>query len=419
MKPTSDLAGKLLYSIVFIVLIPVFLWLWARYTSDLIRLPAISSKAAGWIMIISGGLLMLWAMAALWRLGRGLPMNAYPPALFVTGGPYRLLRHPIYWGFAILMIGFFLFTGSASGLWLVSPLTILGMIALVLGYEKPDLKKRFPDKALHTLLDLSANKDDVPELSDRLISLCLVFPFLILCNFLIITSGGIPEPLSGDFPQFFEVFQHPNLNLISPAFLATIPFALKRRDILRKWEISILLSLSYFLFIAVLFPSIGAQHLTRDNVILITVPVFLILISLKSLYNQSRATGAIFSLAAIIPVLIQLALSNSPIVYLVNSVIIFLLSAYYLSIWVFIKNLAEKIANSWQEWIFGKVRIINRGFYIAIGTFFGLLLAGYLAGREYVFVLLLFSVIVTITSGLWAQLIEGSAKLKRPFRFYD
>ena len=97
--------GKFLYAIAFLILIPAGLWFWARNTLAVIQIPAIESKPAGWIMMASGGFLMLWAMIALRIYGKGLPMNAYPPPVFVSRGPYRLFHHPIYCGFAILMIG--------------------------------------------------------------------------------------------------------------------------------------------------------------------------------------------------------------------------------------------------------------------------------------------------------------------------
>ena len=131
MKKLLLVTGKLLYAITFLLLIPAGLWFWAKLTEQIILLPAIESAIAGAILMIVGGLLMLWAMFALIYYGKGLPMNGYPPPVFVRQGPYRLFRHPIYWGFGLLMIGYFIFTGSPGGIWLVSPLTILGMVALV------------------------------------------------------------------------------------------------------------------------------------------------------------------------------------------------------------------------------------------------------------------------------------------------
>ena len=163
MKPTNQILGKSLYAIAFLIVIPVVLWFWATYTEHLILFPEIQSGIAGILLLISGGILMLWAMVTLIRFGKGLPMNLYPPAVFVTQGPYRLFSHPIYLGFGMLMTGFFLYTGSASGFWLVSPLTILAMIALVMGYEEIDLKQRFPDKKLKTLMSLPENTAGTPD----------------------------------------------------------------------------------------------------------------------------------------------------------------------------------------------------------------------------------------------------------------
>ena len=158
MKKTTHVTRKFLYAIIFLFIIPSGLWFWAKYTEGLIKFPAIESTTAGWILTIGGSLLMLLAMFTLIKYGKGLPMNAYPPHRIVKRGPYRLLLHPIYWGFGILMVGYFILAGSASGLWLVSPITILCMITLVLGYEKIDLKKRFPDETIKTILDLPENK---------------------------------------------------------------------------------------------------------------------------------------------------------------------------------------------------------------------------------------------------------------------
>jgi hypothetical protein len=91
---------------------------------------------------------------------------------------------------------------------------------------------------------------------------------------------------------------------------------------------------------------------------------------------------------------------------------------YYADIWKFLRQSAEGIANSWKEWVFGPIRVINHGFYVGGASFLGIMMGGMLAGREYIFPMVVFGVIVTICAGLWGQFIEGSDKLKRPFGFY-
>jgi prolipoprotein diacylglyceryltransferase len=97
---------------------------------------------------------------------------------------------------------------------------------------------------------------------------------------------------------------------------------------------------------------------------------------------------------------------------------VFIVAVNYNRIWIFLKNASQKIANSWKEWEFGKIRVINHGFYVGFGSFLGILLSGILAGKAYAWAILAFSFIVIVFSALWAQIIEGSEKLKRPYGYY-
>jgi protein-S-isoprenylcysteine O-methyltransferase Ste14 len=418
MKKTTHVTRKFLYAIIFLFIIPPGLWFWAKYTEDLIKFPAIESTTAGWILTIGGSLLMLLAMFTLIKYGKGLPMNAYPPPRFVKRGPYRLLRHPIYWGFGILMVGYFILAGSASGLWLVSPITILCMITLVMGYEKIDLKKRFPDETIKTVLDLPENKAESFGVRVRFASLFWVVALLLLGNFITGKLAGNIPTLIGKSLVVNLGFENPYLPFLSFLFIISIPFLLKRKDILREWALSGILALSIYIFIALIFPALGAQFLPPDNSILIAVPIFLIFISLKSIIRQSKQLAVFFGFIAVALVIIQLTNSRSAVLHFTGSILIFLLSANYCRIWFFLKNSTEKIANSWKEWVFGKVRVINHGFYVGLGTFFGILLAGILSGKEYAWAILIFAFTLIVFSALWAQIIEGSEKLKRPFGYY-
>lgn len=418
MKQNNQNIGKIIYALTFLVLFPAGLWFWAKFTEQIILLPAIESKIAGGILMVVGCSLMLWAMFALQYYGKGLPMNAYPPPVFVTQGPYRLFRHPIYWGFGLLMIGYFIYSGSASGFWLVSPLTVMGMVALVLGHESIDLKKRFPDQFIRTVLDYPEDKTDSADFRDRLTSLFWVGSYLVLSNFMIEKLNGTVLPFFVEPSGMITALKNPYLPILSLIFFIATPFFLKRKDVLREWEVSGFIALSYSAFIAFLYPAIGAQYFPEHGFVLFAVPIFLLFISLKALFRQSVKMAIVFAVIASILVVIQLNNSRSAILHLASSILIFMLSGYYLKIWIFLKNLAEKIANSWKEWVFGKVRVINHGFYVGSGAFLGVLLAGIIAGREYALALLVFTLIVNICAALWAQIIEGSAKLKRPFGYY-
>ncbi len=71
----------------------------------------------GLACLIAGSGLILWAVATLgsnWRIGQGEGDTA---CVFITDGPYRFVRHPIYWGMLISAFGQMLLTaGDMPGL---------------------------------------------------------------------------------------------------------------------------------------------------------------------------------------------------------------------------------------------------------------------------------------------------------------
>jgi protein-S-isoprenylcysteine O-methyltransferase Ste14 len=121
--------------------LPIGLVVWASATEDVVLLPAVESVSAGAVILVLGVALMFAGWFALTVYGRGLPMNVYPPTQYVTRGVYRFYGHPIYVGFFLACVGVSVACGSASGLWLVSPVVALSAAALVLGYERDALNR--------------------------------------------------------------------------------------------------------------------------------------------------------------------------------------------------------------------------------------------------------------------------------------
>jgi prolipoprotein diacylglyceryltransferase len=97
---------------------------------------------------------------------------------------------------------------------------------------------------------------------------------------------------------------------------------------------------------------------------------------------------------------------------------VFIIVVFRIQIWNYIRRQSELLSNSWHEWRIGPVRIINHGFYGGAAGFTGTLLAGFFLGHQYAFAVFIVMVCVIIGSGIWAQLIEGSSKLLRPFGYY-
>jgi prolipoprotein diacylglyceryltransferase/protein-S-isoprenylcysteine O-methyltransferase Ste14 len=412
--------GKILYAFLFLVLLPAGLWYWAVLTEPLISFPAIESKFVGLLFVVVGLCLLLWGMFALRKYGKGLPMNSFPPSEFVAKGPYRLFRHPIYWGFGFLVVGVAVMAGSASGLWLVAPITILGMIGLVWGYEKIDLEERFPGVVHRTVFDFPEDNLGLATGWDRLVSLFWVGGLLLLGNYLLLFLFGSPA--------FNPKVGPPVLGMIVLIVVMAVPFFIKRKNDLLSWTISAILGLVLSDVSAMMVPRVFAQYFSVGYSspgavwvllrVLTSVPIFMVFIGYRSVVLESRRYFLLFGTLAIVLSLVLLMNSQSAILHLITSLVIYLLASYYGGIWMFLRNTSERIGNSWREWVFGKVRVINHGFYIGFGAFLGILLAGYLSGPLYAWAILVFAVIVIVFSALWAQIIEGSEKLKRPFGYY-
>ncbi|TLX73288.1 hypothetical protein E9993_15985 [Labilibacter sediminis] len=433
MKSGKYRINKVLYGVFFIIILPALLWLWSVYTNPLIQMPAIQSSFWGPALFIAGLLLMLWGMYAIVRYGNGLPMNAYPPAKLVKQGPYRLMYHPIYYGFGILLIGASIYFGSVSGIWLVTPVTILGMMALVWGYERIQLQKRFPEYESPVFFSLPANVNKKAFWNHRVIAFVLPAFFWITGNALslllyddhisISKQVGIVEylPFSGEISW-----------LLLLLFLA-IPFLRLSQSDLRDWTISSLVAIFLIFMTAVLLPKVGIRYFLNDDavmgkegVFMIQLPYFKLLtfhgcliLLLGRIFARSlfRLSLFIWSITLILFVN-MLSLSQWPLLNMVSSLIMYLIIIRRNVIWEKLRLVAERIANSWKEWVIGPVRIINHGFYVGVAAFLGVVLSGWLVGSQYVWAIVVFGLVVIVFSALWAQFIEGSEKLKRPYGYY-
>ncbi|MCB0550204.1 MAG: hypothetical protein KDD19_21730, partial [Phaeodactylibacter sp.] len=255
MKTNRSNVGKWLYGILFLIVLPALLGAWSYGTEAMVGLPAIHHPAWGIGIGGAGLLLMLWGMFALWRYGRGLPMNAFPPVRYVNQGPYRWLRHPIYWGFSLFLVGASVFSGSASGLWLVTPAAILGMAALVWGYERPDLAQRFPGADKKVWFSLPEKSMEPPEPGQRLAVLIQVVAFWLLgANVWGFLAGNILPAVQWPWPLgqmsgagFFFGF--------SWLFLLLVPLVVKTRLEVRQWGTGALAGSALALYLAFLWPA--------------------------------------------------------------------------------------------------------------------------------------------------------------------
>jgi len=88
------------------------------------------------------------------------------------------------------------------------------------------------------------------------------------------------------------------------------------------------------------------------------------------------------------------------------------------SLWKELLGWTERLGNSWRAWKIGPLRIMNHSVWPGLAGFTGLLLAGMSAEPRELGWMLLVSVSAVAGAGLWAQWVEGSSALLRPFGYY-
>jgi protein-S-isoprenylcysteine O-methyltransferase Ste14 len=125
----------------------VLLWGWIALQVDTMAggsLPALplAARPAGAALMVLGGLLAIWCVAAFVVEGRGTPAPFDPPRSLVPRGPYRWVRNPMYLGALLVLIGFGAWRTSLAMILLAVPIAGLAHLFVVL-YEERTLERRF------------------------------------------------------------------------------------------------------------------------------------------------------------------------------------------------------------------------------------------------------------------------------------
>jgi len=418
---------KILYGALFIGVLPGLLVGWAMAAHANVSMPLYGSPAAGWGFAALGLGLMFAGMFELSRFGGGLPMNAFPPARLVSRGTFRWLPHPIYTGFVSVCLGVSMAVGSASGLWLITPAMVLGSAAMVLGYERLDLQRRF-GQTLHVL---PVEDDTAPSALERIQFLLLVvLPWLALYEF------TISLPVHGAGFGFAFENRWPIWSWTTPIYQSTYitvalaPWCARTRRDLRRLMISGWAAMAVVYPLYWFVPSAAPRRLLSDSNWMTHLlnlerttyppvaawPSFHVLwaIFVARLYRP-RWLGVGYVAAVAVSCVttgmhflsdVVLALAMAPVLLEPRRA------------WDLLRRGAEKVANSWQEWRIGAVRVINHGFYAGAAAWVQVLIVMSALGPGREWKALVTAAAGLVGAGAWAQWVEGSSRLRRPFGFY-
>jgi len=96
----------------------------------------------------------------------------------------------------------------------------------------------------------------------------------------------------------------------------------------------------------------------------------------------------------------------------------YILIAHAGGLWRYMCRGTEAIANSWREWQFGPVRFLSHGAFAAVGAAVGVGVAVRVAGSGEIWWILAMTAGAGLCAAAWAQLLEGSPQLLRPYGYF-
>ena len=428
-RPISQLA----YAALFAIILPVLFAAWAMALDRNLDLPGVGSRAAGLVLAAIGALMILAAIVELRVKGGGWPMSPYPPRRFVTSGVYALVAHPLYLGSTLLVLGLSRYFASPGGIWIVTPVLAAACIAFVWGGENERTTELFGARASRPLIHLPAATADKPSLSDRLSTFVLALvPWLIVyeaINLLDTPKDAIPvaSRWDGHIPVigWTELVYFAAYPLVIFAPLVAREARELRTLILRAW-IATAGSAVCYLAIPTIFPkktvpdTIFAPMLEWERAFdapNTALPAFHVIwpMLVLGLYTRRWWLRAAIVLAIAVSCVTT---GMHAIVDVVAGLVLGIVFVRIEDVWRALARGAERISGSWAEWRVGPLRLINHGIYVGAGVALTILLITALAGERHRLAILFIALTTIAGAAIWAQAIEGSSALQRPFGYY-
>ena len=432
------------YAALFVIVLPILLVLWSRAAAHNVPLPVLHSPGFGITLAALGLSLLISGAYALMRHGRGVPLNPFPPERLVRSGVYRFLSNPMYIGFGACCWGLAIATGSASGLWLVAPVASAAAAALVFGFERHDLHRRFGEIALAPpLLSLPHANGERPTGWERAAVYAWVLaPWLGIYG--AVQLLGVPEDAFASllpFERDWPVIEPTELFYASVyLFIPLTPLLVRTRADVRRFAVmgaiaTFVVALMWLTIpvVATHRPFVPGTWLGRllayeraTSLGVAAFPAFHLLwalIAADAWQGNARHTGhrawamVGWTWAGLIGVSC-ITTGMHALVDLAAACLLFLPLRRYPAVWQGVRGATERVANSWKEWRAGAVRVINHGGWAGAAAGVGLLVSGWAAGPGHHMQVAAIGASILLGAGIWGQLVEGSSKLLRPFGWY-
>jgi prolipoprotein diacylglyceryltransferase/protein-S-isoprenylcysteine O-methyltransferase Ste14 len=436
-EPRRVVAGQLAYGALFAVVLPLLLAAWAFALERRVKLPPVGSRPMGLALAICGALLMALGVIYLRVKGGGWPMSPFPPRQFVTSGPYALVADPLYAGSVLAVAGVSMQFHNAAGIWIVTPVLAAACAAFVWGSESERTHALFGERRSPPLLHLPAASDVKPTPSDRLATY-----FLALLPWFLVYQGinqfatprdafHVVWPLDARVPIigwteliYFSVY----------AIVLFAPLVARTAGELRSFTIAAWVATSVSALIYVGFPTTFEHRAVPASIFAplmewerafdannTAFPAFHVIWPMLALRLYTRA----FSRTRVLywPLVLAIGVSclttgMHAIADVIAGVLLGALFANLDRVWRLLVRGAEIVAASRAEWRVGPLRLINHGLYAALGAALGVAVAITLAGRSQLGAILFVVAAAIAGAAIWAQWVEGSSALLRPFGYY-
>lgn len=367
-------------------------------------------------------------------------MNAFPPERLVREGVYRWVGHPIYIGFGLIVAGVVLASRSPAGLWLVTPVTWLAMAALVVGYERLDLRRRFGDAALGRPAFMWPEAGaGAPEPVERWATVFRVLLPWLLTWLAVQALGRPPDAFSTLLPgeERWPVLPWLELPYISAYLVVPLAvFAARSRWVLHDFAIGGLAGTVVVTLCWLVIPVVATHRPFEPNgwvaALLATeqahsnnvaaFPAFHVLWAMLAARAWSAERGALanglaWGWAGLVAVS-TIGTGHHSVLDVAAGALLYRLLRDPARTWTALRHATERLANSWREWRIGPVRFINHGLYAGAAAAVGLLVAGSAAGPGREVAAVWVGAWVLVGAATYAQVLEGSSHLLRPYGWY-